>query len=66
MKFKFTGSYGDIRISMYYWTYDGNQRVKVYANDNLITSYTAKGTQTKEIVIPKNYVKSGELILRFD
>ena len=35
-------------------------------NNRLVESYTANGTQTKEIVIPKSYVKNGELDLRLD
>ena len=64
MQFKFNTE-ESIELSMEHGTYE-TQEVLIYANDNLIANYIAKGITEKTIIIPKQYIENEKLSLRFE
>lgn len=66
MKFSIDGEYDTLCVYMEYGTFDGNQEVLMYANDNLVAHYIANGYEEKEILIPAEYIYDNELILRLE
>ena len=66
LKFNLDDKHNNIQVNLSYHTYNGIQPVSIYANDIFITEYEANGTEEKNIIIPGEYIKNGELILRFE
>ena len=54
---------GDLVLRMSFSTFDGEQRVFVSANDQMITEYTADGDEEIEIMIPAEYLDNNTLNL---
>ena len=53
-----------LSLTMTHGTYDGEQTVEVYVNDQLLETYTASGKTTHTVHIPAGTVESTELQLR--
>ena len=66
LKFNLDDKHNNIQVNLSYHTYNGIQPVSIYANDILVMEYEANGTEEKNIIIPGEYIKNGELILRFE
>ena len=57
---------GDLELRMEYWTFDGRQPIRIYANDKIVAEYVANGVENRTVVIPKDVIaKDGQLMLRF-
>ena len=59
-------SEGDLVFSISYSTFDGDQHVVIYADEQLVADYTANGEEEKEIEIPAACIGGGNLDLRFE
>lgn len=66
MEFMVKGEYDDLILDMSYLTYGDEQRVIVYANENKVEEYVAKGEETKQMIIPSEYIYDDKLVLRFE
>lgn len=55
----------NIELSIDYLAF-GEQMVKVYVNNNLVDSSLYSGTAIKTIYIPKEYISSEEITIRFE
>ena len=55
---------GDMVLSLRHGTYNGEQTVEVWVNDQLLDTYTAKGTIEHSVLIPAGTVTGTELRLR--
>lgn len=56
----------DLELELLYTTYTDSQKVMVSVNGNVVEEYVARGEDLKRIVIPKEYVKNGKLLLSLD
>lgn len=66
MQFDIADEYENLLVSMEYITYASAQRVCIYANDNKVVEFVARGEEKQEFIIPGEYVKGGSLSLRFE
>ncbi len=65
MHFKLTDEYENLVLNFQYGVYAPPQNVEVYANDNLLGSFTAVGDGEQEFDIPGDFINEGKLNLRF-
>lgn len=56
----------DLKLSMTYHTFNGQQSVTVFANGEKLEEFIAEGTQTKEIAIHASCIKDSMLELTFE
>ncbi len=66
MAFRFDEDFDSLELSLDYGTFDGEQRVIIYANDNIVANYVANGSEMKSLIIPKEFIEDGNLTLRFE
>lgn len=55
----------DLEMQLQYNTFDGEQNVEVYINDEKLTSFVANGSETREILIPSSYFENGDIDVLF-
>lgn len=65
MDFRLSDEYNDLLLNISYFTHTDAQHVMIYVNDNKIEDYIAEGAETKQIVIPKESIEDGRIVLRF-
>lgn len=65
LDFNVNGKFDDLRLDLSYFTYNGVQPVKIYANNILVTEFEANGREEKSITVPGEYIKGGKLKLKF-
>ena len=66
LKFNVKSQQENIYFRAWYKTYNGNQRVKLYVNDNLLEDYIARGEEDRQTQIPQSLIKNGELVIRYE
>lgn len=66
MYFELEGEYDNLLLEIEYAPFNPPQKVKIYANANIIADYDANGYEQKQIIIPKEYVEDGVLDLAFE
>lgn len=66
MEFSVSGEYQDLLLDFSYFTYADEQHIVIYVNDNKVEDYVAKGTETKQIAIPNEYIDNDRIVLRFE
>lgn len=67
MEFFLVNSKNDLELAMEYWTFNGIQPVRIYANNQIIADYIANGVENRSFVISKEIIgEDKKLILRFE
>jgi len=61
LRFKINDVNDDLELMLNYGTFDGEQHVELYVNDQLISKYLAIGKETRKIHIPASYL-NGEYV----
>ena len=56
----------NLLLNLEYSTFNGKQRVKLYANDVLIADYVADGDEVKTLALPNEVVQNRALLFRFE
>lgn len=66
MKFHIDDDFNNLKLKFSYSTYKDNERVKLFANGNLIADYIASGTEEKEFIISGDVINDNVLTLAFE
>lgn len=66
MKFNIKDEYADLCINLEYDIFTNSQRIIVYANKHEVANYIATEGEVKQIIVPKEYITDGSLVLSFE
>lgn len=64
LKFNIDDEFNNLKLDLNYITYNGEQPVELYINDNLVEKFIAQGEENRSIIIPGKYVTDGNLKIK--